>query len=146
MDLFSAEHQQAVSEQAKWHAIRDELKAKYGTHQDRDRATARHFLYKNKGFHKYGMAWTITMDDVRQICEIPSLPGSTRNNKNGAFFCTPDFAWTGHTHVSQVPGGHGNPIKIWTLSPKKFIEKFGRIPGGAEFARGTLDEYNRRAS
>ena len=148
MDLFSPEYANVVSEITIKKQILADHNRKYATLLERQRATVRHHLYSQTYLNKYRMPWAITMDDVRIICDIESVPGKTTNNKYGAFFSgSPDFAWTGEQHVSRTKGGHGNLIKIWTLSPAKFMAKFGRIPGGAVFAPGVLEAYqNRRAS
>jgi len=131
--LFDAGHVQAVSEIQIRNEVLHDLGQKYETQMDEWRARSRHYLYRNQFNNKYRIPWAITIEDVRVICDIEPDPANLANKKLGALFSgDPDsFQWTGHWHVSQTPGCHGRPIKIWTLSDKKFMEKFGRIPGGA---------------
>lgn len=131
VNLFDPSHQAQVTEVQIRNGILDELAIRYKKELDKWRSTARYYLYQNKFFGKYGIPWAITICDVRVICEIQPDPGGNANKKLGSFFRDPGFQWTGQFVNTKTPGCHARPIKIWTLSDKKFIEKWGRVPEGA---------------
>jgi hypothetical protein len=131
--LFDPGHLRLVSEVQIRNKVLDEMNDKYLTDLDRWRGMARHKLYSNAYYKKYGIPWAITIADIREIFkdELAPDPDSHANKKLGSFFRDPAFQWTGQWYQTTTPGCHARPIKIWTLSDQRFIDKWGRIPGGA---------------
>ena len=79
------------------------------------RKRARRFCYQNKGFPKYGIPYSITSDDVRELMGIENSGFKYSNNVMGSLFRDGRFKKTGEYYASKALGSHGSIRAIWVL-------------------------------
>jgi hypothetical protein len=114
------------------------LEEKYPDELSRLRASGRHLCYLNIGLARYGVPWSVTSDLIRDDQKIDmDISGNCINNRHGAIFKDPCFAWTGQFIRSQANGSKSRVIRLWTLSRPQFIKWLGAVPASAVFAPQT---------
>lgn len=104
-----------ASEVEKKNEVLKEFETKYPGFLDRARAKARHYCRTNHGNIKYGIPYSVTMDDVRELLDIQTASGTKANNVHGAVFKTKEFKWTGQFYHSKTENSHARIIRIWQL-------------------------------
>lgn len=93
------------------------------TDLQRARYAVRQYAIENHGEEKYGVPYSATADDVRELREIqPDETGERGNNWMGAVFLERDNSgnrvWepSGRRWHSRTRGSHANELQIWVLS------------------------------
>ena len=97
----------------------DELQGHEGKHPEllaEARNQARQFALSPYGELKYGIPYSCTIEDVRELLDIqPAING--RNKWLGAVFCNGQWTNTGRIHrKNKTRGCHGRPLPIWQLN------------------------------
>ena len=91
------------------------FEGKYPDDLQRARSAARQYALENWGETKYGIPYSCTIEDVREILGIkPDING--RNKFLGSVFKESDWDNTGRIHRNnKTPGCHARPVPIWRL-------------------------------